>query len=576
MLRHVSETSATIWVETTAPCEVEICGRSAPTFRVAGHHYALVVIEGLEPGSTTEYEVHLDGERRWPLPASPFPPSVIRTVDPDGPVRMLFGSCRTAAPHEPPWTLELAHDTRGRGVDALRAHALRMLGQPLGEWPHLLVLLGDQVYADDASPYAAARMEARRADAESEPPEDLVKDFEEYTWLYQESWSPEVERWCFSVVPSTMIFDDHDMIDDWNISRRWVEDIRAEEWWTDHVVGGLMSYWVYQHLGNLSPAEIRAEGILDEIARAGDGTAILRRWALESEKFTPVPGGYRFSYRRDLGRTRLVVVDARNGRVLDPGARRMVDDDEWAWIVEQCRMDGSVDHLVIGTSLPVFVPGGLHDLQVWNEAVCDGAWGARLARVGEKVRRSVDLEDWPAFMASFERVTDLLAAVGSGRHGGPAPSSISVVSGDIHFSYVAEVEFPPDEGVTSHVHQLVSSPIRNALAPRERNVIRFAASRVGWGITRALRRTARGRRSPVHWTLCDQPIFANCLGQVVFEGSDARLTVEQASPADDGGAQLALVLQRDLTEDPADPVSPSRGRAGGARRALARPSRPRA
>ena len=107
MLRDVGPTWATIWVETDAPCTVEVLGHRARTFTVAGHYYALVIVEGLEPGSTTEYDVRVDGERRWPAVDGRFPPSVIRTVD-AGEVRVLFGSCRTAAPHEPPWTLEMA------------------------------------------------------------------------------------------------------------------------------------------------------------------------------------------------------------------------------------------------------------------------------------------------------------------------------------------------------------------------------------------------------------------------------------------------------------------------------------
>ncbi|HEX6450619.1 MAG TPA: hypothetical protein VF060_14305, partial [Trebonia sp.] len=57
MLRYVSETEATIWVETDRACQVEILGRRAKTFEVAGHHYGLVVIDGLEPGSEHEYQV---------------------------------------------------------------------------------------------------------------------------------------------------------------------------------------------------------------------------------------------------------------------------------------------------------------------------------------------------------------------------------------------------------------------------------------------------------------------------------------------------------------------------------------
>ena len=68
LLRYVGETEAVVWVETDEPCEVEVLGHREPTFCVAGHHYALLIADGLEPGSATEYEVALDGERRWPEP----------------------------------------------------------------------------------------------------------------------------------------------------------------------------------------------------------------------------------------------------------------------------------------------------------------------------------------------------------------------------------------------------------------------------------------------------------------------------------------------------------------------------
>src|SRR5215469_7630265 len=82
MLRYVGETADTIWVETDRACQVEILGRQARTFEVAGHHYGLVVIDGLPPGGEQEYQVALDGAVRWPEPGSEFPPSVLRTLDP--------------------------------------------------------------------------------------------------------------------------------------------------------------------------------------------------------------------------------------------------------------------------------------------------------------------------------------------------------------------------------------------------------------------------------------------------------------------------------------------------------------
>ena len=266
MLRHVAETSATVWVETDQRCTVELLGRTTPTFCVAGHHFALVILEDLEPASCIEYELSLDGEVRWPVPGGALPASRIRTLGGSSTPRIVFGSCRTAAPHDPPWALELGLDPRGRGVDALYVYALGMLDQPVENWPELAVFLGDQVYADDSSPQARERIAEKRKDLKNGPettlPPELVDGFEEFTWLYHEVWSPEIERWFFSNVPSVMIFDDHEMIDDWNISEAWVTDIRQEDWWQDHIVGGLMTYWLYQHLGNLSPEVIRSEGIL--------------------------------------------------------------------------------------------------------------------------------------------------------------------------------------------------------------------------------------------------------------------------------------------------------------------------
>jgi hypothetical protein len=38
LLRYVSDSEATVWVETSDPCEVRILGRREPSFTVAGHH----------------------------------------------------------------------------------------------------------------------------------------------------------------------------------------------------------------------------------------------------------------------------------------------------------------------------------------------------------------------------------------------------------------------------------------------------------------------------------------------------------------------------------------------------------
>ena len=217
LLRHVGERDATIWVETAGPCTVEVLGHTEHTFLVGGHHYALVVVAGLDKGVPTPYDVRLDGEVVWPPAGSDRPKPRIRTLDPDTTLRVLFGSCRYATP-------KAVTGDKHFEADALDTYAKRMARLPDDRWPDALILLGDQVYADETSKEVQERIKARRDIGVA--PYEQVRDFEEYTWLYAEGWSDPDVRWLLSTIPSSMIFDDHDVRDDWNTSAAWRREMQ--------------------------------------------------------------------------------------------------------------------------------------------------------------------------------------------------------------------------------------------------------------------------------------------------------------------------------------------------------------
>jgi hypothetical protein len=539
LLRHVGETDAVIWVEVDGPCEVEVLGARERTFQVSGHHYALVSVADLEPGTWHEYEVRLDGERVWPEPDSGFPPSAFRTYPKDGPLHLVFGSCRLAAPHQPPFSLRKDEHPLGREVDALRTLALRMKDEPRERWPDVLLMLGDQVYADEVPPATAAFVERRR-DRDA-PLGDRVVDFEEYTHLYRESWTEPAIRWLLSTVSTAMIFDDHDVHDDWNISQSWLDEMRSEEWWNEHIVAALASYWVYQHLGNMAPSAHRDDELLRRVKAAEDGEQVLREFARRADRGT---AGTRWSYCRDMGRTRLVVIDSRAGRVLEEGRRSMLDDEEWAWVEEHAT--GGFDHLLIATSLPWLLGLGMHYVEAWSEAVAGGAWGPRLARLGERARRAADLEHWAAFQDSFARLGRLQQSIAAGERGEP-PASIVTLSGDVHHAYLFEVRFPAEAGVRSAVWQAVCSPYRNPLDSRERRMIRLGMSRPFAAATRLLARSAGVRAPGLEWRLTDGgPWFDNQVASLLIDGRDIRLRLDKAVPVDSSDARLERVLDRPL------------------------------
>jgi hypothetical protein len=171
LVRHVGKRDATVWVETDEACE----------------------------------------------------PSQMRTLDPEGELRVSFGLLPGRAAAGTTIRLDQGRArgrSRGRRAPRLRARAASRPRQALAQ-----PAVDDRRsgYVDAGSPETREFIRSRRD--VSEPPGEEVSDFEEYTRLYRESWSEPYVRWLFSTVPTGMVIDDHDISDDWNISRsgsrRW-------------------------------------------------------------------------------------------------------------------------------------------------------------------------------------------------------------------------------------------------------------------------------------------------------------------------------------------------------------------
>ena len=525
VLRHVDTTSAVIWVQTTRAGTVSVhtAGDGGPsgsavagTFEISGHHFALVTVSGLAPDSAVGYRVELDGEPVWPPAAHPFPPSLIRTrgLDAGQKLEVVFGSCRY------PKTGESKLEDR-LGPDALDRYATRMAGLPPRSWPDLLVLLGDQVYADELTPEARRGLAGRRRQgrASRRPPDEVVS-FGEYVRLYEASWSDPEIRWLLSTVPTAMIFDDHDVRDDWNTSAAWRTEMAGTGWWADRIRAALASYWVYQHLGNLSPAELeRDQDYRALLAEPGDRWPLVAELADRADRETDGVKGVRFSFSWQLGRNRLVMIDSRNGRILTTGERAMLSDREFRW-VEDTALNGldGVDHLILASSLPWLLPPVISELQSANERAADRP--GPLGRLAEAIRQIADLEHWPAFDRSFVRFTGLVSRAASSD---PGPASVSVISGDVHHSYAARAELPGPAAT----HQLVCSPLHNYVPGYMRPVFRL-----GWSprLARWARAVLRPRSlpdRPLRWDRRCGPLFGNTVATLRLDERRAEVLFEQ-------------------------------------------------
>ncbi|MGH8861435.1 MAG: alkaline phosphatase D family protein [Jatrophihabitantaceae bacterium] len=532
VLRHVGITDATVFVEADEPCEVELLGHRERTWTAGGHHYALVTVAGLAPGTSTPYEVRLDGEVVWPPIDSPRPPSRIRTQTGGDEVRLAFGSCRYSR------AASMIAD-RHFDADSLACLAREIAGQDEATWPDGLLMLGDQVYADETTAATRRRIHARRAVTNDGPGEE-VADFEEYTWLYLESWTDPDVQWLMSTIGASMIFDDHDVRDDWNTSHEWRAQMQRTDWWQERIVGGLSTYWIYQHLGNLSPAELRENELYQRVrAHGADVAPLLREFATHADAEADGAKGTRWSFRRDFGRVRLLMIDSRCGRILADRQRSMVSKDEFAWIEQQT--DGDYDHLLIGTSLPWLLARALHDVEAWDEVLAVGPPGKRLARFGEWLRRAADLEHWASFRKSFDGLADLIARVGRRADG---PASICVLSGDVHHAYVAEAHF--ERPLRAKVYQLTCSPLHNYVPWFMKIAFRIFWSRL---VERSLRMllgvVAKVPPVSLRWTRLAGPYFGNEIAEFVAHGRQATTVLRKSAPVADR-AELHEVARLEL------------------------------
>jgi hypothetical protein len=542
ILRYVDERVATVWVQTDAACEVEILGARERTWCVEGHHFALVAVDGLTPGTDHPYEVRLDGDQVWPEQDAPFPASTIRLLERDGRRELIFGSCRTALPHEPPYVLRKSQHPSGQGIDALRAYALRAARAGGGTaCPDMLLMLGDQVYADQPSPALKDALAQRESERPADAPSDELADFTDYALAYWEAWREPAIRWLLSTVPTAMVFDDHEIHAEWRTSQDWLDEMNAEPWFDRHIRAGLTAYWIFQHIGNLSPETLAESGLLEQVRAAPDAGELL---AAHMDTEGCQTGHSRWSYARDLGDARLVVIDSRAGRQVVPGRRQLIQDEEWAWIDAQARKPAR--HLLLASSVPFLLAPGLHHVEALDEALTEGAWGRVAAFLATRFRRLAVIDHWASFQHSFHRFAQLVDDVAHGR-AGEAPDSIVLLSGDVHHCYLAEVGFPPGEGPRSPVWQAVCSALRKELAPPERATIALGHLHAAGRLAKRLARAAGVVPVPFGWRIVEEPAYANQIGTLTLDGARSHVKVEAVVDGSWRDPQLEEAFARELT-----------------------------
>ena len=284
LLRYVDETSATVWVETDQPCTVRVLDSRVP--HVHGPRAPLRPGRRRRPRTRQQHAVRGPPRRRSVLAR----PGAAPAAEPDPDARPEPAGSGWSSARAGQRCRTTSSTTRPTGSTRCARSVTDSSARRSTSGPTRSCSSVTRCTPTSRRSMMKEFIDTRRS--LDEPPGAELADFEEYAKVYQLAWSDPSNRWLLSTVPSMMIFDDHDIRDDWNTSVEWRAEMAAQPWWHKRIVGGLGSYWVFQHAGNLSIEERATDPLYAAIEadrrRRRVGAGRVRRAGRQGARAQPV------------------------------------------------------------------------------------------------------------------------------------------------------------------------------------------------------------------------------------------------------------------------------------------------
>ena len=235
-------------------------------------------------------------------------------------------------------------------------------------------------------------------------------------------------------VPTYMMFDDHEITDDWNLTKGIHHQLNTNAFSRRLVTNGLSAYWLCQHWGNV-PEAISAEDIRNisdcfvqksEAALATLEQGVLSRyWAYNVPTNPPV-----------------LILDTRTKRYFSQQGLALISPQGFALLRELINTLKPLEAttLVLLSPTPVYGFSSLESLQLGVPA---------------EAATVFDSEPWIANKSSIVSLKQELAALRELKH-------VVILSGDVHYSFGRlERDVSTVEGRSIDYYQLCSSPSCN-------------------------------------------------------------------------------------------------------------------
>jgi hypothetical protein len=351
---------------------------------------------------------------------------------------------------------------------------------------------------------------ARGAEERAHSPADggvHAADYAEYASHYERAWTshPDVRR-LLAHLPTFLVFDDHELTDDWNFDVSWVRMLHNPKddfgMWPKTLTDALAAYWVYQGYGNRAPSKWNAQdprvaALRNAAAQGIDALPALRECIFRAcYANPPKPGakthqsGTSLDWHYQLpfepaflvldGRSRKRLVAAEEGlRTIEHGSSKApqsqtLDDAQRAWLEGLLSgVRGPIAFLAPPT--PVLIQRKVMDLMQRPETVAAlwaGDWtqfpagrldSTKLGMADDALlrvfRRSKDLEH----IIRDRTWRDLWQYVESLAKKKSGLKTLVLISGDVHHSYCMSAAVRGDPQPGPELLQITCSGLQSTI-----------------------------------------------------------------------------------------------------------------
>jgi hypothetical protein len=257
--------------------------------------------------------------------------------------------------------------------------------------------------------------------------------------------------------PTYMIFDDHDLTDDWNLSPDWKDNVQRSPLGRHIIANGLTAYWAFQGWGNspdnFTPTFIQTiETYLSTLDVSSNSH---RKWLEQMWTFS----NWMFVAPTE---PKTLFLDTRTMRGYDPfpepvqvgsmsrevpSSAELIGAEGWKKNDEVLFQSGwqKKEPLIIISATP------LYGIRLFENFIAEYIYPLR--SFGLPVESSFDIEAWKDSGKGFSRFLEHLEAWD--------PEPCYILSGDVHYAFAARsaIKFPSNQSKT--YYQLTSSPLKN-------------------------------------------------------------------------------------------------------------------